>query len=144
VAHLENEHAKRGQTLASVQATLEEKVTLIEDMHTKLSESEARVVSLNTALNVEQVETRRLKDVVLENSSEKAVNAEMVEKIVDAMNGAGYPVVGGWGDDEQLTRLETQFERVKGYIESASGETEEALSYLDNLGAILDEIRTER
>jgi chromosome segregation ATPase len=55
-----------------------------------------------------------------------------------------YGDVEGWGNDEQLTRLETAYEQAKGYVQSANGETDTALAYLDDLGALLDEVRTER
>jgi len=63
------------------------------------------------------------------NLGEAKVNEEMVVKIVDAMQGAGYDI-SGWGNDEQLTELEDVAIRLTDNAETLAGE--------------LDRIRTER
>jgi len=49
-----------------------------------------------------------------------------------------------WGDDKQLTQLEEMWEKTKGHVQSSSDGLLTALAYLEDLGAVLDEIRTER
>jgi len=76
------------------------------------------------------------------DSALDSLERELYERI-----GAVIPAaeeVDRWGDDEQLTKLETVYERAKGHIESSTGEAEAALNFLNDLGAMLDDIRTER
>ncbi|GAF72529.1 unnamed protein product, partial [marine sediment metagenome] len=51
--------------------------------------------------------TEKNRTFLSERATEGAVNEEMVSKIMDAMEGAGFEVKGGWGSDTELEELET-------------------------------------
>ncbi len=88
------------------------------------SETDAMIKRLRDDLKVCQASNR-------EALAESTVADEMVEKIVDVMQGAGYDISGSsWGDDTQL-----------GELEDATANASQSVS---EVSALLDEIRTQR
>jgi hypothetical protein len=74
----------------------------------------------------------------LTNANREAQNhALMIGSIVNAMEGAGYDIKGGWGNDLDLEELETAIGGIRYHIDDASSE----VSVVEQK---LDEIRTER
>jgi len=67
---------------------------------------------------------------------ESKVTEEMVARIVDAMESAGYEIAG-WGNDTDLEELETTAGGIRTYLDDASSE-------LGILSDQLDKVRTER
>ncbi len=74
---------------------------------------------------------------------EAKVTEEMVAKIVDAMQGAGYEI-SGWGNDADLEELERRAETLHDAAETLRGVTNTVEETSVDLDVKLDNIRTER
>lgn len=100
-----------------------------------------------------------------ERLAETSVNEEMVAKIVDAMQGAGFDIAGGWGNDAELEELETASTQIADQLQATqksmlslsadvtnmetslsdvSTSIDDASSEQDGLESLLDNIRTRR
>ena len=86
------------------------------------NQQQAYVIAENDAALI------RLKDTILDNSIERKNVEAMVAKIIDAIQGAGFPT--GWGDDSDLEYLEQLLDTYR--------------TNTDDLAAHLDNLRTDR
>ena len=117
-------------------STLETKQVVIGNLTRLRKDADQKKEEYRLANNTNLARIDRLTDDLdgcrksnLERISESKVGEEMIEKIVDAMQGAGYDI-SGWGNDDDLIELEVGIEAVE--------------ARLNDVSATLDNIRTER
>ena len=166
--HLDKDAGQRETVMINLEAQVENLIEKNDSQSVIIMSQQAELRTLQKKYDNSLIDwkgcTERNRELIAHHSTEVKINDEMISKIVDAMQGAGFDV-GGWGDDKELEELETastqisdqlsaaqtQVQHLVRFISEAQDETEnvrmsidEASVEQDGLDQLLDHIRTVR
>ena len=163
--HLDKERGQQDTAIVNLEAQVENLIEKNDNQAAIIDESRDLQSRYDNSLLDWKACTERNRTFLSEKATEDAVNEEMISKIMDAMEGAGFEVKNGWGNDTELEELETASTQIEDHLQAAqkymvtltrfltdaqdevgniSMGIEDASSEQDGLDSLLDHIRTRR